>query len=225
MTCPAGYKFTGDNWTCIKAAPQDTGCAGGGGGTCGPGGSGPWPSGRGLGNPIQPGAGAKLLHELDFTDGSGALDFARSYNSFGFQPPTHVPNPSAIPPILNDVWRTPYDSRLVNVGGTVYAYAMVRPDNTVKYFTTAGVEYPHLPGRPVETLTALGGGAYLFTGEDDHTETYDSSGRLTQLWDKKNLTRTLAYDASNRVVSVTDARGRVLSFAYTPGSGGWLEAW
>jgi RHS repeat-associated protein len=112
------------------------------------------------------------------------------------------------------MWQTPYDSRVIPVVGSSFvSAAILRADGSVKYFRQDGTEYPHFAGSPVETLVVNAGGM-VFTAGDDHVETYDTQGRLTSIWDKSGLQRSLLYDANNRLQTVSDARGRTLTFNY-----------
>lgn len=74
------------------------------------------------------------------------------------------------------------------------------------------------PGGVTHTLTALGGGGgWALTERHGSTYNFDSNGRLTTLVDLWNKTLNVAYNASDKVSSVTDAYGRSLNFGYTGG--------
>ena len=52
--------------------------------------------------------------------------------------------------------------------------------------------------------------------EDDITETYDVTGRLTGIRSAGGLSQTLQRDANGRLLSLTDPAGRTVTFSYTP---------
>jgi len=163
----------------------------------------------GIGNPIQPDLGTKVLTETDYR--SGALQVTRYYNSRGPEAITTV-NPG----LLGDYWRTNYDRSVYSITSTRGAVAMaVRPNARVKYFDVNGNEVIHYNGTPAETLIHNADLTWTYTTGSDQIETYDSSGRLTGLWDKTNLLQTLSYDSQGRLSQVTDAHGRHLTFSYT----------
>ncbi|MFC5741197.1 RHS repeat-associated core domain-containing protein [Dyella tabacisoli] len=197
IACPMGsHRIDGSTGVCIKDAPQPCPCLA-------------------IGHPIQPGGGAKLFAETDYTPGTGPLSFSRNYNSFGYEAPSGAVSTAAANGILGRLWRTPYDSHLYAIAGSTYVtHSVVKADGSIKYFRPGGSEYPHFAGTPVETLIPQADGSWTFTSGTDLVETYDAQGRLTTLWDKSGGLRTLSYDSNNRLQSVTDVRGRSLSFAY-----------
>ena len=173
-----------------------------------------------VGNPIDPGIGAKTFSETDFDNG-GSLQLSRRYYSYGYNAPGAVIDDGKSH-VLGPRWRTPYDSRLYFMpGSTLTRAALVNDNGTIKYFRTDGSEYPHYSGTPVESLVDNGNGTWTLTRGDDSREIYDAQGRLLSLWDKQHLGRTLAYGNDGRLQSVTDVRGRVLGFEHlsTVGSG------
>jgi len=166
-----------------------------------------------VGHPVQPGSGNKVFVETDYSSASGPLKLTRTYNSFGFWQPLGSP---PAPGLFGDFWRTNYDSRVYAITGSSYAVAVIqRPDAKVKYFTSSGAEVQHFSGTAAETLLPVAGGGWAYTTANDDIETYDANGRLVGIWDKVNLQQTLSYDSAGRLASVSDARGRTLSFAYT----------
>ncbi|MFC5740230.1 RHS repeat-associated core domain-containing protein [Dyella tabacisoli] len=197
IVCPVGYsRVDGATGVCKKDAPQPCPCLT-------------------VGHPIQPGGGAKLFVETDYTPGIGPLTFSRNYNSHGYEAPVGAVSIAATNGILGRLWRTPYDSHLYAIAGSTYVtHSMVRADGSTKYFRPDGSEFPHFAGTPVETLVPQADGSWTFTSGTDLVETYDAQGRLTSLWDKAGALRTLSYDSNNRLQSVTDARGRSLNFTY-----------
>ncbi|MBI3344899.1 MAG: RHS repeat protein, partial [Gammaproteobacteria bacterium] len=55
---------------------------------------------------------------------------------------------------------------------------------------------------------------WKYTNSDDETELYDASGKLLSITNRAGLTQTLSYDASGRLASVADPFGRTLTFSY-----------
>lgn len=197
IVCPKGFAPYGSPWTGLCTAPvMSQLCP--------------------IGNPIDPGIGAKTFRETDF-DGDGTLRFSRRYYSFGYEAPGSIAPDDGKSQVLGTHWRTPYDSRLHFLTGSTTMHAAVVNDNgTIKYFRTDGSEYPHYSDTPVESLANNGDGTWTLTRGDDSREVYDAQGRLLSLWDKKRLARTLAYGSDGRLQSVTDVRGRVLGFEHFP---------
>lgn len=167
-----------------------------------------------VGHPIKPGTGAKVFTETDLTVASSPLQLTRYYNSQGFYRPSGAASVS--PGMLGDYWRTNYDRRVYAISGSTYVAAAVQSaDGSVKYFNSAGAEVQHFNGSAADVLTPISGGGWTLTRGDDIVETYNASGYLIGIWDKVGLQQTLAYDGTNRILSVTDVRGRSLSFAYS----------
>jgi hypothetical protein len=148
-----------------------------------------------VGHPCKPASGAKVFTEVDFDPPDAALHFTRFYNSNG----SYRPQNSTVvsPGLLGDFWRTNYDRTLFPISGSMYvSVAARRPDGTVKYFNSAGVEVGHFNGRAADILAPISGGGWTLTRGDDEIETYNGQGQLISLWDKTRLLRTLAYDGA-----------------------------
>ena len=168
----------------------------------------------GVGHPCKTATGAKVFKETDYTSSGSPLALMRYYNSEGFWRP---PSSTVLSPgTLGDYWQTNYDRRLFPISGSSsVAVAARRPDGLVKYFNASGAEVQHFSGAAADTLTPVSGGGWTLTRGDDEVETYSATGYLTGLWDNSNLSQTITYDTSNRIQTVTDARGRQLTFSYS----------
>jgi RHS repeat-associated protein len=168
-----------------------------------------------VGHPIRPGTGAKVFAETDFTVANSGLRLVRYYNSQGFFRPQG--SFAASTGSLGDFWRTNYDRHIYSIAGSSYVSAAAqRPDGSVKYFNSVGVEVQHFNGYAADTLTPISGGGWTLKRGDDEIETYSANGYLTGLWDKNNFQQTLTYDSNSRLSTVSDTpRGHSLNFTYT----------
>jgi YD repeat-containing protein len=167
-----------------------------------------------VGNPIRPGTGAKVLVESDFALPNSSLQIVRYYNSQGYFNPTGAT--VTAPGTLGDYWRTNYDRRIFAISGSKSVVAAAqRPDGSVKYFNSAGLELEHFNGSAADSLVTVKGGGWILTRGNDEVETYNAKGYLVGLWDRHVFQTSLSYDSSNRISTVTDFRGRTLSFRYT----------
>ena len=197
---------------------------GGGGGSAGNDGDGgnlgicePANPGSGLGSalapltdPINTGwRGNKYQREVDYTAGPFPLRFERNYNSRDAQIPGLTTGGATD---VVGTWRHTYQRSIVTFS-TGSKAAVYRPDGKIYVYRASGgnwVTDPHI----VERLTQVTGGWQIVTSEDE-TETYDSTGKLTSIRNRAGLLQILAYDASNRLTSVTDPFGRSLTFTYS----------
>ena len=171
-----------------------------------------------VGNPANPSTGNKFLEETDFEiPGEGGLMFKRFHNSAGWGYATMGLN-------WSHTW-----SRKVFIAGTDEAHAE-RPDGKVFVFTLVGGAWVGDPDVP-ETLVGSNGVGWTLTTRDDEVETYNADGTLASVKTRNGRVTTLAYSdgtASSQfnensseqhvtpgsLVSVTDFRGRKLTFGY-----------
>lgn len=172
-----------------------------------------------IGNPVNVGTGNKYHEETDYR-GSGPfpLEYTRRYNSlaFGaFQAPTlgpwfHLGTPN---------WRGTY-SRAVQFGEhNLYPGADVyRQDGRIIRFKLTGGQF--VPDADVnDKLTMQTDASGNITGwtlvtEADETETYDATGRLTQIRNRAGLAHNIAYDGGGRIATVTHTFGQQMTFTY-----------
>jgi len=134
-------------------------------------------------------------------------------------------------------WRLNYDGRVVLIipaSGSSTAN-VERPDGKIYRFSQSAdgswtppanvnarlTEQTDVSGNPVGWL--------YYTAEkdkNDQIEQYDAVGRLSWIQNQNGLRQTMTRDAGGRLVSVTDAFGRSLSFSYASadGSDGYLHS-
>ena len=173
-----------------------------------------------VGNPINTGIYNKFQLEDDFTFGGGAHQrvVGRAYNS------AKVSEHGAVyavpqPVLFGPHWASTFDRRLLNytygTNGTTYA---VRPDGKVYFFNLSGSQWlpdPDVSDKLTRLVDAGGvhtGWTYIEASTQD-AETYDVGGRLVQLRTRAGFTTDLIYDGA-RLITVRDAFGRELAFAY-----------
>jgi RHS repeat-associated protein len=114
-------------------------------------------------------------------------------------------------------WRHTYQRtiRLVTTAAesvtTAFAY---REDGRVLSFTDTGSGWVgHADVN--DKLVRLGGGGWEYSiGATHEVETYNADGRLESIRSRAGETHTLAYDSGNRLTSVTDSHGHVLTLGY-----------
>ncbi len=182
----------------------------------------------GVGNPVNPSYGNKYQEETDYaSSGLSPLRFSRTYNSKGDVQPT----------ALGLRWRSSYDRSLSEiVGTTAPGIWLSRPDGRGLYFTLKknGVPVPLVPYDSAaewtsdadisDRLTRLVDGSGNTLGWSYHiaaseeVETYDSTGRLTNIVSRSGVALSLAYNPQGKLSVVTDTFGRQLTLAYD-GSG------
>ncbi len=189
------------------AAPQETGCK-----YCT------------AGRPIDLATGDTYISQTDIglPGLGGGLSLTRTWNSIW--PPTQT---GAIPFMFGPNWTSTYQER-VFIGGDGYVkYA--QSDGAFWSFgaTTTGSVITYSASAPANT------GAILTTGSSNWTLTFkngekrlfdNASGVLTAIIDRNGNTTRLAYDALNRLTTVTDPALRHLIFNYLNGSGFLVSA-
>jgi YD repeat-containing protein len=168
-------------------------------------------------NPINIGVGNKYLPQVDVPETSGGLKFERSYNSMNAAPNT----------TMGAGWQHDWDLRLnvVPIGGVGNLFSGTasarRADGRLLVFrklTSAGTwsPDPDVTDRLLELTTGGSLSGYqLIDGTHDRIETYDLSGLLTSIEDRRSArTFTFAYDTSARLTVVTDRNDRSLHIDY-----------
>jgi RHS repeat-associated protein len=168
-----------------------------------------------LGDPIDAGTGNYYLQEDDYT-ASYWLTFRRFYNSNGAVAPAN----------LGFRWRHSFDRSLRLIGTPVATIIMLRPDGKQENFTKPGNAW--VTDLPVDQLTEIRDGQGVvtgysaFIGGSRETETYDSTGKLIQVLGQDGQGITLTYSTTTStsyprlglLKTVTDAKGRKLTFFY-----------
>jgi len=167
-----------------------------------------------VGDPINFGTGNEYREDTDLALGS--LTFHRYYNS-------HVSTASAH---LGAHWRHVYDRSVISYGQIATAF---RSDGRQFYFIASGGAWT--PDADVaDTLSQVndaGGNLIGWSYTDASTrevESYDAQGNLLSITDLNGQITTLAYSTASTpasvapktglLITVTDSRGRQLSFTY-----------
>lgn len=170
-----------------------------------------------VGDPINTATGNSYRQEDDYA-GSQWLTLRRFYNS----------DASTSQSAIGSHWRHSFDRslRVIVYPGTV---ALLRPDGKQEFFTKSNgiwtasrdvtdtlVEMDDGQGNPV--------GYSAFIAALHHTETYDANGLLQQVMDETGNGISLTYSTAQTsqqiaplaglLLTVTDMKGRQLSFAY-----------
>ena len=168
-----------------------------------------------VGDPIDAGTGSYYLQEDDYVAGHW-LSFRRFYNSSGAVAPAN----------LGFRWRHSFDRSLRLIGTPAATIIMLRPDGKQETFTKSGSAWA--TDLPVDQLTEIRDGQGVvtgysaFIGGSRETETYDSTGKLIQVLGQDGQGITLTYSTTTStsyprlglLKTVTDAKGRKLTFFY-----------
>ncbi|HYL35196.1 MAG TPA: RHS repeat-associated core domain-containing protein [Bryobacteraceae bacterium] len=162
------------------------------------------------GEPIDIATGNLFEQENDYeTSGSNRLAFRRYYNSMSS-------SVSTLASTLGKNWRSNFDRYLSLSSGKVI---VERPDGRQITFTQNGSAWT--TDTDVEVRLASSGTTWTLADDNDTVETYrtlNSTEALLQAIVARNgYTQTMAYDASNRLNSVTDSFNRTLAFTYNNG--------
>jgi len=192
-----------------------------------------------VGNPIDPGSGAKVQREYDIrTAGNGGLTFWRTYNSEGYVRPAGLVQAGGDPTVFGALWRHNYQRELVYYGnGSVpVAYVVNDSGGHVRFRKVAGAWTPRTFSNEqlvdlVDANSVLTG--WKYTKSDDTVEQYNAAGYLVSITERTGLVQQLSYtdgtaNAPNGALTtdtnaalpagmllrVTDSFGRTLSFSY-----------
>lgn len=140
----------------------------------------------------------------------GGMELTRSWNSMwsNNRPPKQVG-------MFGDGWTSTYEENLSQTA------------NGLKYWSGAGTAWTFtfnssnstysltIPSDARATLVFDStANQYTLTLKDGNKRIFDSNGRMVELLDRNSNATTLGYDASGRLSTVTDAGGRILTFAY-----------
>jgi RHS repeat-associated protein len=210
VSCPPGYTPNGQTNLCDPPPPStpdptknNNACHAGCNGT----------------DPINSATGAMVVNEPDFVDPDHGLDFERIYTSgSGLFDPTS----------LGSQWRDTFDRRIsVITSGSVTVATSYRANGDRYHFVlTFGQWRSDSDVAIVLTSTSDGSGnitGWTLNDTDGTTELYDANGYLIKIIYRDQRTLTLAYGGSygnytygTMLGTVTDERGRVLTFKYAP---------
>lgn len=142
-----------------------------------------------VGNPIDAGTGNKVLEARDYTyQGAFPLSFRRTYNSILHLDPTIGVN-----------WVHSYQMRVLFESFLPNVVAIERPDGrTLGFTSTNGLNFTgdaDIAGRITQLRNAsnqITGWSY-YEPVGDRTELYDATGRLLSITDRSGLTHTMVY--------------------------------
>lgn len=181
----------------------ETGC-----GSCG---------GAKAGKPISLAAGNTYIEQTDVRQLPGrgpGLALTRVWNSIW--PATQAATSMGM---FGNNWRSTYEEQVFVGSDTMVKYA--RADGSFWSFWKLGTtSYIAAPANQNVTLTS--GGSWVITFQNGDQRIFDiRSGALTTIIDHNGNTTQLAYDISNRLISVTDPALRHLYFTY-PNSSSYL---
>ena len=131
-----------------------------------------------------------------------------------------------LPPMQNSYpfmfginWRSTYEERLIPNGGDGYV-KYLRADGSVWSFAADTFGSPNVykaavPANDTTTTLTDGSPSWTLTAKSGEKRFFDAtSGVLTAMVDRNGNTTQLAYDASNRLTTVTDPAARHLTFTY-----------
>lgn len=175
-----------------------------------------------IGDPIAPATGNEFKDEQDAS--LGDLSFHRFYNSHPAVVSTHIGNN----------WRHTFDRSVVySLGSDPSTATVYRADGHWFTFTLASGQWttdPDVADRLAEQTDGSGNptGWLYFDAATRDEESYDQNGDLLSITDIDGFVTTLAYSTTSTpsniaptaglLLTVTDPRGRILSFTYNSNS-------
>lgn len=171
------------------------------------------------GSPINLATGNTYINQSDISVPGlgGGLTLSRVWNS---RLPT---SQSAYPFMFGPNWRSNYEEHLLfNDGNGFLEY--IRADGSIWYFGVASLS-PNVykvaaPAIDTSTTITEGSPNWTLTFKDGEKRQFDATtGALEAILDRNGNTTTLTYDASNRLITVTDPASRHLTFSYGSSGG------
>jgi YD repeat-containing protein len=166
----------------------------------------------GCGHPINITNGNVWIEERDFSVPGlgGGLDLTRTWNSLWL-----LVNPPAPAGMFGLGWQSTYEEQLTLQGSQSLIYW--RGDGSGWTFTYNSVlnsysltSPPDVRAQLVSNLT----GGFTLTLADGTQKVFNSQNLLAAIIDRNHNQTTLAYDAYNRLSSVTSPGGSTLTFTY-----------
>ena len=151
--------------------------------------------------------------DLNLPGLGGGLTLERTWNSIwpsilsGFQTGMFGPN-----------WRSTYEERVFTGSGEYSGYMVyLRADGSLWVFSNGNLV---APASFIATLTQNGTQTWTLAFQNGEQRIFSyTSGSLTSIVDRNGNTTQLAYDGSNRLVTVTDPASRTLTFTYGGSTG------
>ena len=115
-------------------------------------------------------------------------------------------------------WRSTYEERVFQGSGDASGYMVyLQADGSLWYFNSNGALAA--PTNQSATLTQNGTTSWTITFQNGEKRVFSyTSGSLTSIVDRNGNTTSLSYDATNRLITVTDPASRHLYFSYSGGS-------
>lgn len=114
-------------------------------------------------------------------------------------------------------WSFSYQARVFPKPGAMGAQVFKAEDGTETTYTLQADGSYSAPGGALSRLAAASGGGWTVKTPAKQTLTFDASGRLLSKLDERGKGVTLGYDGSGNLATVTDAGGRALSVTITGG--------
>ena len=168
------------------------------------------------GNPINFTTGDTWITQQDYSIPGlgGGLSLTRTWNSLW---PLMLPVQQV--GLFGDSWTSNLEERIQALSGGVVQY-WKGAGSRLFYLYNSGTGTYSLtaPSDDQTTLTVNSGtGISTITRKDGTKKNFNSAGYLTSIVDRNGNTTTIALDAANqnRILSVTDPAGQVLTFNYT----------
>jgi YD repeat-containing protein len=164
-----------------------------------------------VGQPINVFNGNTWIEQQDYTlpGLAGGLGIHRTWNSLWSSS-----SPVIQAGMFGDSWRSNYEEQLqiINLNSLKYW----RGDGSAWMFSYVNDNWKLITPPDERATLTFDTGTTLFTLtlKDGTRKIFNNPGYLTQIIDRNNNTTTLTYDASNRLMQVTDAAGRSLTFNY-----------
>ena len=125
------------------------------------------------------------------------------------------------PGVMGAGWSFSYQARVFPKAGTAGSQVFKAEDGTETTYTLQPDGSYAAPAGALSHLSAVKGGGFKVKTRAKQTLTFDASGRLRSKLDERGKGVTLSYDGAGNLATVTDAGGRVLPVTIT---GGLLSA-
>jgi len=179
----------------------------------------PTPLGTQVGSPISVGNGDTFVRQTDLAIPGlgGGLSLTRTWNSLW--PTAQITNSIGM---FGPSWRSTYEERVFV--GSDYYIKYARSDGSFWSFGLSNQGWrPAAPASVSATLIQNGGlvstTPWLLTFQNGEQRQFDyATGHLTAIVDRNGNTIQLAYDGSNRLVTVTSPASQHLYFNYGAGT-------
>jgi len=164
------------------------------------------------GNPINVTNGDTWITQHDYSNPglAGGLSLTRTWNSLW--PRLNPPEESGI---FGDSWRSNFEERIQLVGSTAY-YWKGNGSQLVYAYDALDEAYSLIEPLDDQTTLVFDQNVWVVTQKDGTKRIFSQAGYLTSIVDRNGNTTTINIDPDNqnRISSVVDAVGRVLTFNY-----------